>query len=147
MRIFYSFLVVMSVAILFMLPITSGIYDFRTDQKEDSVRYETGAGETTANVTLIKALYDDDVSTVDVLSNDYSDAPIVENYTAAGRVLDISGLESSANRTLTITYDVDALNMTGAVSAFFDKLSWIWMICVICFAPAALAAMWMPRRE
>lgn len=146
MRIFYSFLIVFTVAILFMLPITEGVYDFRTDVKEDEFRYETGGGVTTANLTLLKAVYDDDVSTIDAISDNSDDVPVVEGYHSGTRVVDISGLDTSANRTLTISYDIDALNSSGAISGFVDRLGWIWLICVIAFAPAALAAMWIGRK-
>lgn len=128
-----------------MLPITEGIYDFRTDVKDDTFYIVTGAGDTTANVTLLKEVYDDDVSTISVTSDFSGDIPTLVDYHTATRVTDINGLLISANRTLTVEYDYDALNPSGAIEVFLDRLAWIWMICVIAFAPAAIAAIWMRK--
>lgn len=140
MKVFYSFLIIFALAVLFMLPITQGVYAFRTDVKEDTFRYPTAVGETTANVTLLKEVYDDDVTTVSVLSDIATDVPVIEGYTAGTRLLDISGLAANATRTLSVSYDYDALNASGAFDIFLSRLSWIWLLCVIGFAPAALWA-------
>lgn len=145
MRIFYGFLIILSAAILWMLPITEGVYDFRTDVKEDAIRYETGGAETTANVTLLKAVYDDDQTTIDVTSDNSSDTPVVVDYTSGTRLLDISGLAVSANRTFTVSYDIDALSASTALTVLLDRIGWIWMVSVIGLAPAALVAMFMKR--
>lgn len=127
-----------------MLPITEGVYDFRTDVKEDLFFYET-AGGTTANVTLIKEIYDDDISTVSILSDDGDDIPTATSYDPATRTLGISGLDTATNRTLAISYDVDALGLSTAMTVFIDRISWIWLLCVIAFAPAAIAAIFMNK--
>jgi hypothetical protein len=134
-------------AILWMLPVTQGVYDFRTDVKEDEFRYETGAGVTVANVTLLKELFDDDQSTVDVISDDTDDTPVVVSYHSATRLLDISGLAQSTNRTLSVSYDFDALSASGALSMLVDRVSWIWLACIIVFPPAAIVAMLISGRK
>lgn len=130
-----------------MLPITDGIYDFRTDVKEDIFNNTTGPGVTTANYTLNKALYDNDTSTVTVSSNNTSDSPSVTSYHSATRILDISGLAQSDNRQLTVSYDYDALNASTAISGILDKVPWIWLLCVIALAPAAIAVMLTGRNN
>lgn len=141
MKIFYSFLIVFTSAILWLLPVTDAIYDYRTDVKEDEFNYSTGVGVTVANVTLTKEVYNDDQSTIGAISDYSSDTPVVAGYHSATRVVDITGLAGNYTRTLTVSYDYDALSASGAISNFIDKLGWIWLICIIAFPPAALAAM------
>ena len=69
MRIFYSLLVMVACAILWMLPITEAIYDFQTDIQEDTFTSDTAAGVTTDNFTLTHVLYDNDTSSIDFLSS------------------------------------------------------------------------------
>lgn len=144
MKIFYSFLIVFSAAVLFFIPITDGVHDFRTDVKEDSF-FVTTAGGTTGNVTLLKSLYDNDVASVALISSDSTDSPVVAGYHSTTRVLDVTGLTTSSNRTLTASYEFDALGGSTAIDLFLDKVAWIWLLCVIAFAPAALAAIWMGK--
>ena len=144
MRIFYAFLIVVVSAILFMLPITEAIYDFRTDLREDTFSTETGAG-TTANVTLLDDLYDDDLGSVDIDSDLATDHPLPNSYNATSQVLNVSGLTATSNRTLDITYDIDALSGNDAINAVADILPFIWMLCIIAFAPAALFAIFTGR--
>jgi len=147
LRAFYCFLIVMVATILWLLPVTDGIYSFRTDVKEDSFYVTTAAGVTAANNTLTKALYDDDVSTVDLFSDLNTDTPTVYAYNTTTQVLWVTGLTASDDRTLTISYDYDALNASGAVSNFLDKLSWIWMICIAVFPIAAIVALFIVKRN
>lgn len=137
MRVFYGFLIIMVAVGLFLLPVTSATYDFRTDVAENEFRYET-AGGTVANVTLLKALYDDDISTVTVTSDDTDDVPAVVAYHTSSRILDISGLDTATNRTLMVSYDFDALSASAALSNFIDYVPWIWLIMLVCFPVAAI---------
>ena len=138
MRIFYGFLVIMVSIGLFLLPVTDAAYDFRTDVKEDTFRVGTGAGVTSGNVTLVKEVYNDDSSTISITSDDSDDIPVLVAYHPTTRLLDLSGLAISSNRTLTVSYDVDALGASTALSNFIDKVPWIWLICLICFPIAAI---------
>ena len=47
---FTAFLILIASAVLWWLPVTEGIYDFRTDVEENSFAVTTAAGETAANV-------------------------------------------------------------------------------------------------
>jgi hypothetical protein len=140
-KILKSFLMMLSVSILFMLPVTAGVYDYRTDIKTDTDYEATGVGVVTANVVLLKEVYDDDVSTISITSDTVTDTPTVVNYHTATRLLDINGLTANTTRTLSISYDIDALTASAAIGVFMDNISWIWLVCIIGFAPAALAAM------
>jgi hypothetical protein len=132
-------MIIFVAAILFMIPISNGVYDFRTDQKTDQF-YVNTAATTTANVTLLKSLYNADISTISMFSTDSPDVPVVVSYNATNRVLNVGGLATSSNRTLDVSYDYDALGSSSAINLFLDKVAWIWLLCVIAFAPAALIA-------
>ena len=137
MRIFYAFLIVVVAAILFMLPMTEAAYDFRTDLREDTFSSDTGVGVTTANVTLHKPVYDDDTDTIDIASDLGTDTPVYSSYNSTTRQLGVSGLTTNTSRTLTVSYDIDALNGSSAINSLVDRIPWIWMIVTIAFAPAA----------
>lgn len=140
MKIFYSFLVIMVAAILFMLPITTAIYDFRTDLREDTFNNTTGSGETTANVTLLRPVYDDDTETIDLLSSISTDALVYASYNTTTRLLGMSGLSVNSTRVLTVFYDVDALRGSDAINALMNIIPFIWLVSIIAFPMVALFA-------
>ncbi len=135
----------MAAVILFLLPVTNAIYAFRTDQKEDNVVISTAAGVTTANITLRKAIYDSDTSTLTMYSDNSTDIPLFSAYDNPTKTLLISGLSENLTRTMTLYYDYDSLNASTALDTVLDKLSWVWLICVICFVPAAIGAILLGR--
>ena len=145
MRIFYAFLVMVTTAMLWMLPITAAIYDFRTDVQEDTFTSDTAVGQTTENVTLSEVLYDNDTQTIDILSSISGDVPAYASYNGTTRLLGISGLSANTTRSLTVSYDVDALAGSDAINNLLDIVPWIWMLCIIVFPMAALAAIFIGR--
>lgn len=145
MRIFYGFLIIVVSAILFMLPLTSLINDFRTDVREDTFTVTTGSGVTTDNQTLTRAIYDDDTDTIEITSSISDDTPLYSSYNTTTRLLAYSGLAASSTRVITVSYDVDALDSTDAIATFVDRLPWIWMLIIIAFPIAALAAIFLGR--
>jgi len=145
MRIFYAFLVIVVSAILFMLPLTEMAYDFRTDIRTDTFTSPTAVGVTTANVTLIKELYDDDISTIDLSSDLATDAPLANSYNATSRQLGMTGYTANTTRTIEVSYDIDALDGSTAINNLVDKIPFIWLLAIIAFAPAALFAIFTGR--
>ena len=145
MRIFYAFLVIATATMLWMLPITSAIYDFRTDIQEDSFTSDTAVLQTTDNVTLSHVLYDSDNSTIDILSSISDDTPVLSSYNSTSRLLGISGLSANTTRTLDVSYDVDALKGSDAVNRLLDVVPYLWLMCIAVFPPAALAAIFLGR--
>ncbi len=146
MRIFNGFLIVFVAVLLWLLPVTGAIYDFRTDSRTDTFLQETLPGETTANVTLTKPIYDDDTNTIDLLSSISTDSPAYASYNATSRLLGIDSLAASENRTLTVSYDIDALNASPAISTLMDNLPYLWLICIAVFPGAALVAIFTGRQ-
>lgn len=138
MRIFQGFLVLVVVAILWMLPVSQAIYDFRTDIREDVFAVTTGGAETTTAEVLLKPVYDDDTGTISLLSDLATDTPALDAYTPATQVVDISGLTADSSRELTVTYDTDALSVHAAVSIVMDLLPMIWILILVAFPVVSL---------
>jgi len=141
MRIFYAFLIILTATLLWMLPVTAAIYDFRTEVQEDTFSSTTGGAETTDDVVLSHLLYDDDTQTIDILSSSDNDTPVVSAYIAGTRTLTVAGLLADSTRTLTVSYDIDALVGSDALDVLTDRVPWIWLICIAVFPAAALVSM------
>ncbi len=144
MKIFKAFLILMASTILFLLPLTMTVYDFKTDQQTDLFSMVT-ADTTTDNITLSELLYDADVTTVYVLSDLSDDMISWGSYNATSNNLLVSGMSGNTTRVLTATYDVDALGGSTAIINLVDRLAWIWLLLIIAFAPASLAAIFTGR--
>lgn len=144
MRIFYSFLIIACSSILIILPVTAGIYDFRTDIRTDNFAVTTAVGADNSTVQLFKDIYDDDASTVDISSDDVDDAPYWVSYNTTSRALLVAGLAANTTRTLSISYDKDAIG-EGGITAFLGVLPLIWIIFWVAFPVAGLAAIWTGR--
>lgn len=145
MRIFHALLIIIIAVILWMLPVTGAIYAFRTDPYTDEKLVTTGVGETSGNLTLSRSLYNNDTSTLRLYSDNSSDTPAFATYNNSTRVVSMSSLTADMTRTISCTYDYDALSASVALNTFLDKLSWVWLICIMAFAPAAIAAIFIGR--
>ena len=147
MRIFYAFLVIVVASILFMLPLTTAIYDFRTDLREDTFDTDTGGSVTTANVTLGKPIYDNDTQTIDILSDLATDVPAYtdSSYNVTSRKTGIEGLTANTTRILTVSYDIDALEGSDAINTVMDIIPFIWLLVIIAFPMMALFAIFTGR--
>lgn len=145
MRIFLSFLIIVVAAILFMLPLTEASYDFRTDVRSDSYTLSTSPAITASNVTLHKPLYDNDTQTVTVFSYLATDNIAAVSYNSTTRLLELSGLVDNVTRLVDVSYDIDALGASGAISNLIDKVPWIWLLSIIAFPVAALFAIFTGR--
>ena len=145
MKIFYAFLIILTAVILLMLPLTGMVYDFRTDQRDDTFSVSTGAGVTAANVTLLRAVFDDDDQTIAFTSN-ATESPIVVSYNGTTRQLLVGALTESSTRDLVVTYDIDALAREGtAVNGLIDRVPAMYLLTIIAFPVAAVAAIFLNR--
>jgi len=134
--------------ILFLLPVSTGIYDFRTDQRNDIFTVTTPVATTNATVQLAKPIYDNDTSTL-VLTSGSSilDVPLYSSYNTTTRALLVIGLSDNLTRSLTVAYDVSADGLTGAMGTLLDFIPFIWMLMVIAFPVSALVAIWTGRAD
>ncbi len=145
MKIFQGFLIVVVSAILWMLPVTQGIYDFRTDIREAEYSITVGAGITTADVVLSKELYDEDTDPITFASTLNTDSPVTGAYVAATRTLTINGLDDDATRTMTVSYPYDALETNPAISTVMDFIPMIWILILVAFPVVGLLVIWLRR--
>jgi len=144
-RIFWGFLIIFASVFLWLLPVSSATYDFRTDLKEDRFTVQTSAGVTTGNATLFKGVYDNDTSTVDISSSDSDDSPLLSSYNSTTRLLSFSGLAASTNRTITVNYDTSALPGAGAINTVLDYTPWFYYLLCVAFPITGLAAVFTGR--
>ncbi len=144
-RIFGAFLMMATAVLLWLLPLTSAIYSFRTDLKTDLITANTASGNTTANVTLNKPIYSSDTSTLTLYSDLSSDIPLYGAYNAATKTLLITGLTDNTTRTLTVSYDTDALTGAGAFNTVLDRTPYIWMVIVAALPVIALVVLFRRR--
>lgn len=145
-RIFYGFLILVFSALLWLIPVTALIYDFRTDVTENGFYVVTGATATNSTVILTKAIYDDDVTTLEALSDLETDIPTYASYNSTTRATVFTNLTANTTRTLSVFYDTDALNSSawGTILDIFPK---IWMILIIAFPVAGLVAILIMRNN
>lgn len=130
--------------ILILLPITTGIYDFRTDIKTDTFTVTTPPSTTNATIQLNEEVYDDDTSTLVLTSNDTDDNPVAYSYNGTTRATVVTGLADNTTRTITAQYDYNVISGT-ATNTFLDNLAWIWLIMWIALPIAGIAAIWTGR--
>ena len=144
MRIFYSFLIIVCSSILILLPVTAGVYDYRTDIRTDNFAVSTAVGADNTTVQLFKDIFDDDASTVEISSDEVSDAPYWVSYNGTSRALLVAGLTANTTRTLDISYDTDAIG-EGGITNFLGILPWVWIIIWVAFPIGGLVAIWTGR--
>lgn len=145
MRIFWSFLIIFCAVVLWMLPFTSATYAFLTDVREDVFRYDTAVGQTAANVTLLKPVYDDDTTTISLLSSISTDLPVMTSYNVTSRLLQMNGLTDNTTRSLYVTYDIKAQEVNTAINTLINTTPLIWLLCIIVLPIAGIAAIFMGR--
>ena len=141
MRIFYSFLIMFGAVLLAILPMTGAQYALLTDLREDNFTVTTDNATTTGTVQLVKDIYDDDVTTITLSSDDVDDSPLYSSYNATSRALIVSGLAVSTARTLTVGYDVDAIN-SSAFSSALTVGGYPWLIMIVLFPLGGLIWLW-----
>ena len=145
MRIAFAFVMLVASSILWLLDVTTGIYDFRTTVREDVfVATETTPLGTTANVTLLKSIYDDDTNTISYEST-LAETPVFSSYNTITRQLLTSGLTANTSRILTVIYDTNALAHSDAIDNILDWWPFIWYMLIVTFPIAAILAIFTGR--
>jgi len=144
LRIFYSFLIVVTSVFLLLLPLSDMVYNYRTDPVTDLFSVDTALGQTSENVTLDDFVYDDDDDTIEIESSIDED-PGFHSYNATSKTVWVESLTENSTRTLEITYDIDVITDSDAINNLLDRVAWIWMLICIAFPVASLAAIWTGR--
>ena len=144
-QIYFSFLIILTSVILWILPFTEAGHAFKTDLREDNFTVNTAVAVTSANVQLFKTLYTNDTSSIDLYSHDIDDMPLVSSYNVTTRALLISGLAGNTTRTIDVNYDVDALSGIPVLSTLIDKFPFIWILMTLCLPIVGLMIIWKTR--
>ena len=101
----------------------------------------TGAGEYSENVTLSQALFSVTInSVVGITSNTTSDSPSASGYNSVSKALEVSGLDQSLTRTLSVEYKSDSATIGSGVSAFLTLIRWFYVFIIIGMAGGAIYA-------
>lgn len=143
MRIAFAFIALIASASLWLLDVSAGVYDFRTDVREDVFTVVT-VDATAANVTLLKAVFDNDTNTIGYVSS-IAEVPVFSSYNTTTRQLETSGLTDNTTRTLTVNYDTDALSFSTAINNLLDWWPFLWFMILTAFPIAALVAIFTGR--
>jgi len=145
LKIFSSFLVVLTAVLLFFLPFSEAVYDFRTDVKTDSLYSATDPGEATDNLTLTHEIYDDDSSTLSLLSSNSADIPVLSAYSPDSHSILVSGLSENSTRTLAVSYDIYALTGWSGIDTFVSRLGLFWILIIFSFVVCGFVVLFRGR--
>lgn len=145
MRIFWGFLIILTSALLWLVPISRAVYDFRTDLRTDTFTVTTPAASTNVTVTLFDTIYNNDTATLSVTSNVTSDAPALFSYNEATRSTVFNGLTDNITHTLRVAYDISALSGDVAIETILDLTPYFWYLVVVAFPIAGLASIFTGR--
>lgn len=126
-------------AILWMVPMSDAVTDFRTDAREDDFSVNTAVGVTSANVVLVKSLYDNDTNLISFNST-LSETPTFSSYNSTTKQVNVATLTANTSRTLTVFYRTDALPDSTGINTMLDWWYYIWILLLIAFPIAAIVA-------
>jgi len=99
-----------SICLIIFPIVMDSAHSIQTESQADSYNVTTGAGETSADVTLTRDLWAHNVTAVtNFTSTEATDVPVASSYVEATRALTVGGLAESKTRTLSVTYDTDRL--------------------------------------
>lgn len=104
-----SLIIGASIVILLFSGVLAAINEFRSTDIQACYDVTTGANETSTSISLVHELFGDNTISAVVTSNITDDAPIPYSYTSNTKALNITGLEESEARRLTIDYLTDGL--------------------------------------
>jgi hypothetical protein len=145
MRIYNGFLILLVSALLWLLPVSEAIYNFRTDIRDDSSTVATDPAETTKDIQLFKPLYENDTSRVTFTSTLLTDSVAVATYAPTTRILSITGLTDDTARTLEIEYPYNALATNTAINTLMNVLPFFWTLILIALPVVAIVVIYQGR--
>lgn len=101
----------------------------------------TGAGTYTANITLGRSIYNNDTTSITELASNLTvDTPSASTYNQTSRILNVSGLEQSLTRTLTLVFLIDTTTLPDGAIVFITLLRWFWVFIIVGMAAGAIYA-------
>lgn len=111
------------------------------DYTQSIAGVSTGAGIYAANVTLGRSIYNNDTTSVSsITSNESADSPTASSYNSVSKALEVSGLDASTTRTLSVEYDIDSSVLSTGQVTFYTLLRWFWVFIIIGMCGGAVYA-------
>lgn len=122
--------------------IFTAIDDGLTQETTQSIAgVTTGAGVYSANVTLSRSIYNDDTTSVSGISSNLSaDSPTAADYNSVSRNLEVSGLDASGTRTLTVEFMISSTTLPSGSTAFLTLARWFWIFAITGMLAGAIYA-------
>lgn len=133
MKIVIAIIGVIILFIMFPIVMTS-LHSLQTDEYEQiEAGVTTAGGEDSADVVLDKELWDDDIASVVTVSSNISgdSSASADSYVTVSRTLTVDGLEASQTRTLTLTYEYDALTSHTGMSEFTNLTPLLILLAIL----------------
>ena len=117
----------------------AAIHNFRGKDFTEPHIIATGAGVTTATITLASDVMDGDNTNIKISSTNMLDAPVPYSYNDNNHQLTVNGLNAADTRTLTITYPVLQLDgFTDTAARFFP--AYLILACISILGGAVYSA-------
>ncbi|AAW39851.1 hypothetical protein [Dehalococcoides mccartyi] len=134
-KIFGVVIGIIGIAVVFIIfpMVMDSTHDVQTDRYvETEAAVATGAGETSAGVVLTYELYNNvNTSVISITSDEVTDVPVAGTWTQATKTLTVTGLAAEDSRTLTITYEHDALTGFTGMGAFAGIIPLLILVAII----------------
>jgi hypothetical protein len=111
------------------------IHNFRGRTFTEPHTIATGAGITSANITLAADVMDGDNTNITITSNNALDEPVPFAYDSATRQITVNGLNASDTRILTISYPIAQLD--GFTDTAVRLIPAYIIVAVICAVAGA----------
>jgi len=112
---------------------STGVTGLRTDPTTEAFVVVTGAGVTSANVTLVNDPFQDDLVNITSITSNASETPIATTYTTATNALLVTDLTAATTRTLTVNFDFETVDPVWSAIGPFLLLLLIGSIAALIF--------------
>lgn len=112
----------------------TALHDAKVDEfSQTYAEISTGAGVTSANVTLSEDLWNSAIpSVLSASSNISGDSPSASAYNEVSRILTVGGLKSSSIRTIEVNYEIETTREDAAsLGVFLTIIAFIMILSII----------------
>jgi len=130
--------VILVVIGLVMAPLVfDQVHDTQADPKQETFSVTTATGETSADVvTAEEHFHKDSCTHITITSDNAADSPTCSSYTSATKTLTVGGLAEATSRTLTVTYEIDALANYPGSRAIAGLIPLLYIVGILGLAGA-----------
>ena len=121
------------------------VNDVAADDYSENFENTTGAGVTSANVTLSYAHYYEDLTNLSAESDNEADTPVILDYDEDDWRVTVGGLAASDSRILTINYAREAHQEFTGFTGFMRLTPFIFIVGGIVACLWGLFSAWQSR--